>query len=277
MNRIDVSIIITTKNEERHIGDCLRSIKGQRYPQERIEIIVVDNNSIDNTKGIASRFNARVYNRGPERSAQRNFGISKSRGQYILYLDADMILNKEVISECVYKCKKDNLVALYIPEKIIGDGFWIKVRDFERGFYNATCIDCVRFVRRDKFLGIRGFDESLTGPEDWDFDRRMKQIGKTGMIDAPIYHNETGFCLSRYVRKKQYYAKSFNRYIKKWGFNDPIVKKQLKPYYRLVGVFIENHKWKTVLKHPLLALGMIYLRLRVGFAYVFSRMGRQIK
>lgn len=45
------------------------------------------------------------------------------------------------------------------------------MRDFERSFYNTACIDAVRFVRKDKFLEIGGFDESLTGPEDWDFDR----------------------------------------------------------------------------------------------------------
>jgi glycosyltransferase involved in cell wall biosynthesis len=45
-----VSVIITTKNEERHIANCLESIKTQTYPCEKIEIIVVDNNSTDRTQ-----------------------------------------------------------------------------------------------------------------------------------------------------------------------------------------------------------------------------------
>jgi len=80
-----VSTIITTKNEAKNTGNCLRSIKNQTYlfhrnevtlrdPEDRIEIIVVDNNSTDGTKGIAKRFTDKVYNYGPERSAQRNFG-----------------------------------------------------------------------------------------------------------------------------------------------------------------------------------------------------------
>jgi len=51
-----VSVIITTKNEEKNIENCLRSIKNQNYPREKIEIIVVDNNSLDKTKEIALKY-----------------------------------------------------------------------------------------------------------------------------------------------------------------------------------------------------------------------------
>ena len=149
MNVVDVSVVVTTKNEEKNIESCLNSIKRQsHYPKDRIEIIVVDNNSKDRTVEVAKTFTDKVYNKGPERSIQRNLGIEEATGKYILCLDADMILSENVIKECVTKCENEDNIALYIPEKIIGRGFWIKVRDFERGFYNATCIDCVRFFRR---------------------------------------------------------------------------------------------------------------------------------
>jgi glycosyltransferase involved in cell wall biosynthesis len=192
-----VGVVVTTKNEEKNIENCLKSIKSQTYPQEKIEIIVVDNNSTDRTKEIAARYTEKVYNFGPERSAQLNFGVRLAKGKYILFPDTDMILSENVIAECVEKClpcrkpkaflrgEKEGYIALYIPEKIVNlssnhlnnlcnlnfnlrnQRYWIKVRDFERSFYNATVIDCARFVRRDKFLEIGGFDESLTGPEDW--------------------------------------------------------------------------------------------------------------
>ena len=225
MNPIDVSVIVTTRNEEKNIQNCLESIKKQTYPQDKIEIIVVDNNSEDKTKEIALSYTNKVYNHGPERSAQRNHGVSRASGKYILYLDADMSLSGNVISECVRKCELEGLGALYIPERIIGDGFWIKVRDFERSFYNATCIDAVRFVRKDKFQGIGGFDETLTGPEDWDFDRRVGAVAKNGIIDSVLYHNEGEFNLREYVKKKLYYVQYFDRYINKWGKNDAVVRK----------------------------------------------------
>ena len=61
-----VSVIVPTKNSERTLAKCLDSIRNQTY--KSIEIIVVDNNSIDSTKEIAKRFTKKVYNKGPERS-----------------------------------------------------------------------------------------------------------------------------------------------------------------------------------------------------------------
>jgi len=310
-----VSIVITTKNEEKNIEDCLKSIRNQTFnsqfpiPNSRfpipnshshplIEIIVVDNNSQDKTKEIAYKYTDKVYNFGPERSAQRNFGVKQASGKYILYLDADMILSENVIKECVEKFRKEEmgkgkgeienrgeeigngkqeLVALYIPEKIIGSGFWIKVRDFERSFYNATVIDCVRFVRRDKFLEIGGFDEHLTGPEDWDFDRRIREKGKVGIINSPIYHNEGEFNLGRYLEKKSYYTRTFNKYIEKWGENDKVTKKQLGFWYRYMGVFFEDRKWQKLIMHPRLTLGMYMLRILVGVQYLKESIRHALK
>ncbi|MFA5145023.1 MAG: glycosyltransferase [Candidatus Omnitrophota bacterium] len=267
-----VSVIVTTRNEENNIAGCLESIKNQTYPQDRIEIIVVDNSSIDKTKGIAYKYTDKVYNSGPERSAQRNFGVKQAAGKYILYLDADMALSENVISECVQKCEKEGYVAIYIPERIIGKGFWIKARDFERSFYNSTCIDCVRFIRKDNFLEIDGFDETLTGPEDWDFDRRINKSGKVGIINSVLYHNEHNFCLREYLRTKIYYIVSFNKYIRKWGKDDAIIKKQLGFYYRYWGVFIEDGRWIKLILHPLLTIRIFLLRFLVGVAYLLSRM-----
>ena len=269
-----VSVIVTTKNEERHIGNCLESVKKQTHPRESIEIIVVDNNSSDKTKEIALRYTDKVYDRGPERSAQRNYGVKQAAGKYILYLDSDMTLSPDVIKECVDKCESGNYIALYIPERIVGEGFWIKVRDFERGFYSATCIDAVRFVRKGKFLESGGFDETLTGPEDWDFDIRIKAAGKVGIIDSAIYHNEGRFCFSGYLNKKQYYGKAFKKYVNKWGIDDISIRKQFGFFYRFFGVFVESGKWKRTLAHPLLLSGVYFLRFFVGIGYLLKRVSK---
>lgn len=265
-----VSVIVTTRNEERHIGNCLESVKKQTYPRASIEIIVVDNNSSDKTKEIALGYTDKVYTRGPERSAQRNFGVRQAKGKYILYLDSDMTLSPGVIKECVDKCESGGCVALYIPERIIGEGFWIKVRDFERGFYTATCIDAVRFVRKDKFLETGGFDETLTGPEDWDFDRRIGLIGKTAVINACLYHNEDNFDLKKYVEKKLYYTRDFECYALKWGRQDRTIKRQMGPGYRYFGIFLEKGRFWRLFSHPFLSLAMYSLRLAVGLAYAFN-------
>jgi len=74
-----VSVIITTKNEAKNIKQCLESIKRQTYAA--IEIVVVDNNSLDATVAITKAYTAHIFTKGPERSAQRNFG-AKSETHY---------------------------------------------------------------------------------------------------------------------------------------------------------------------------------------------------
>ena len=73
-----VSVIVTTKNEERNIGACLESVVQQSMAP--LEVIVVDNNSEDQTSEIAKQYGARVFQLGPERSAQRNYGVEKAHG-----------------------------------------------------------------------------------------------------------------------------------------------------------------------------------------------------
>ncbi len=263
-----VSVIVTTRNEEKNIGNCLESVKKQDYPADKIEIIVVDNKSGDKTKEIAAKYTTKIYDKGPERSAQRNFGAEKASGTYILYLDADMILSEKVISECVTKIKEDQAIGLYIPEVIVGSGFWIKVRNFERSFYNETCIDAVRFILKEKFIEIGGFDPNFFVAEDWDLDRRLSSKYNLLAITANIFHNEGRFSIIKYLNKKSHYSTAFSGYINKWGKNDRIIKKQLGVYYRFLGVFVEKGKWKKLIKHPLLSLSMWLLRLFVGLSFL---------
>jgi glycosyltransferase involved in cell wall biosynthesis len=263
-----VSVIITTKNEEKNIENCLRSIRAQTL--KNIELIVIDNFSKDQTVEIAKKHGAKVYIKGPERSSQRNYGAQVASGEYLLYLDADMILSPNVMKECINKCEREKIDALYIPERIVGEGFWIKVRDFERSFYTGTVVDAVRFIRKESFERVKGFDESLVGPEDWDFDRRMRKICQTGIINTPLYHNEGKFNMNRYLKKKNYYSTGIKNYIRKWGPNDPETMKQIGAWYRLMGVFVEKGKWKKLIGHPLYMIGMYCLRLRVAIAFLQS-------
>ena len=292
-----VSVVITTKNEEKNIENCLKSIKEQSY--SKIEIIVVDNFSSDKTKEIALRYTDKVYEKGPERSAQRNYGmIDKSSGEYVMFVDADMILAFDLVKNCVKTMETGNITALWIPEIVLGKLFFSRCRRFERTFYNGTVIDGARFFSKEAFKAVNGFDETMSGPEDWDIDKKIKAIGKIGLVQvgqevfapnwelydfiktrgvdpssyrAVIFHNEAEFNLKKYLSKKGYYAKSFEGYINKWGKGDKDIKKQFSLSYRYCGVFLENGKWKRILAHPILAGGMYFLRGMVGVVYLIKR------
>jgi glycosyltransferase involved in cell wall biosynthesis len=288
-----VSVVITTKNEEKNIESCLISIQEQSY--QNIEIIVVDNNSSDRTKELAKGYTKNIYNKGPERSAQRNYGmIEKSSGQYVMFIDADMILAPFLIDGCVHHMSSSSDVALHIPEIILGTSFLSKVRRFERSFYDGTVIDGARFFEKERFVEVGGFDESMSGPEDWDIDKKIKKIGEIGLIKVKleslknwslrdfingkgvfadkfsnsIFHNEADFILKDYLNKKKYYSKSFNIYVEKWGKNDKDIKKQFGLWYRYFGVFIERGRFVKLFSHPFLSIGMYFLRFMVGVKFL---------
>jgi len=249
-----VSVIITTKNEQDVIGDILESIKKQTY--QNSEIILVDNYSSDKTLKMAKEFTKKVFNKGPERSAQRNFGVKKALGEYVLILDADMVLTQKVLEEAVKLFKKEKEVgAVVIPEKSFGIGFWTKFKVFEREFYEGEdSIEAARFFRRTLFNKFGGYDKSITGPEDWDLPLRMRKAGiKIGRVKSFILHNERKFSPLKSARKKFYYASHARKYFKK---HPEMVLSQgnllLRP------VFFK--KWKKLILNPYLSLGMFLVR-----------------
>lgn len=273
-----VSIIIAAKNEERNIENCLKSILAQFYPREKIEIIVVDNNSDDNTKEIAKKYTDKVFNLANEinlkgvknfRGAQLNFGVNKADGEIIFFPDADMTFDNNLINEAVEKL--NDFDALFIPEIVYGKGLFGKIRNFERSFYNGTSVDGVRIVKRGAFMKVGGFNiENIAfGPDDWDFTKMLKINNlKIGITDKSLFHHEEQIGWLNYFKKKNKYIKTFDDYIKKWGRDDPDIKKQFGFYYRFFGVFVENGKWKKLLRHPILAAGIYFLRFFVGLKFL---------
>jgi glycosyltransferase involved in cell wall biosynthesis len=264
-----VSVVVTTKNEERNIENCLRSIRRQSYPADRVEIIVVDNFSTDRTAEISIRYTSKVCFKGPERSTQRNFGLMKiATGKYAMFLDADMELDTRVIERGVEKMEKEGLAGVYIPEIIVGRGMYGRVRNFERSFYNGTVIDCVRMFRRELLYHFGGFDTNLTGPEDWDFDKEIRHRSRVAVLDSCLYHNELEYDMFKWLKKKASYAGKMTRYIEKWGKKDRDVRRQLGFYYRFIGVFTENGKWKRLVRRPILAVYMYLMKVFQGIVYV---------
>ncbi len=264
MNKLDkqfskkalVAIIITTKNEEDVLARLLESIKNQTY--KNIKTVVVDNNSTDKTVEIAKKYTKSIYRYGPERSAQRNYGAKKSRGEYILFLDADMQLTKKVISECVKKAEENPKIGgIIIPEQSIANSFWEKVKAYERSFYNLSgdeSVDAARFIRRKAFEKVGGYDESITGPEDWDLPENVKKKGYEIIRVKPlIYHYERVKNLFSLVRKKYYYGLRSSKYLEKHGIS-PISSKTI---YFMRPVFYKN--WKRLLGNPTMSVAMLIM------------------
>lgn len=269
-----LSVVVTTRNEAENIVSCIAAFDGFR---DRVEIVVVDNASTDETKRLATAHGATVLDRGPERSAQRNLGWRTAKAEWVLVLDADMILPRETAEEilAIAEGRGDGPAdAYWIPEVRTGSGLRVKARNFERGFYDGTCIDALRLFRRAVLERTGGYDESLiAGPEDWELDIRVLATGaRCAVLKGHLVHNERQLSLKRLLEKKAYYAKSMAAYQAKWK-GHPALRRQFGLGYRYFGVFVEGGKWRRLVRHPILALVMYCERVAVGATYLLNRKG----
>ena len=107
------------------------------------------------------------------------------------------------------------------------------------------------------------FDETLNGPEDADLGQRIRGLRAT--TNNVLYHHDD-IPFAEYCRKKAYYTKSMKLYSEKWP-NDPCL--NLK--YRCWDVFTQNGKWKKLLSHPVLAIGIVLLIITRGIIYASKR------
>jgi len=254
MDNFLVSVIIPTRNSSRTLETCLESIKNQTY--KNIELIVVDNNSTDDTKKIAEKYSDKVFDYGPERSAQRNFGAKQAKGEYLLIHDSDIYFHPDSVKECVVLSRAEKCDAIILPEKSVGEGFWTKVKAFERDFYVGNdYIEAARFFRKDIYEKIGGYDECLTGPEDWDLSIRLREIGcKTCRVENFLRHDEGKINLFGSSKKKKYYAKDmFEKYSKK---HPEYFRKQMNFFFR----FPPNKIIEKGLRHPILLVGMFIMK-----------------
>lgn len=265
---VSLTVVVPTKNEEANIAACLAAFEPFRG---EVELIVVDNDSPDRTREIAAERGATVLVQGPERCAQRNRGWREAKGEFVMFVDADMVVPAATTREIVELCGKGAYDALYVPETRVGKGVRLKARNFERGFYTGTCIDGLRVVRRTALEKVGGYDEALVACEDWDLDRRLLAEGvRVATTRGDLLHNEARQDMKALLKKKAYYSKSVAAYRAKWG-DDAVCRRQFGLCYRYFGVFAEKGKWRRLLRHPILAAVMYFERIAVGFTYLACR------
>lgn len=247
-----VSAIVTTRNSARTLERLLKSLKNQTY--KNLEVIVVDNNSSDGTVEIAKKYTKKVYQKEPERSAQRNLAAEKSTEKYLLFLDSDMELTKRVVEDCVQTARKFGFRLLVIPERTIGEGLIPTVRRFEREMYMGDLtVEVARFFERSVFFEFGGYDLKLTGPEDYDLPYRISKKYKIGRSNYYILHNENGLTLLGLLKKKYYYASRGALYANK---HPELISLQGNILFRKA--FFKN--WKKFVSNPLLGASFILVR-----------------
>lgn len=257
-----ISVIVPTKNSSKFLDQCLSSIINQTY--KHIELIVVDNYSTDKTILIAKKYTHKIFLKGPERSAQVNYGVFKSKGKYIYKVDSDFVLDSRVVKQCLEKVHSgyDAVVVHNSPDTNVS---WIaKIRKFETDMYKYDLTySSARFLKKSVFLDIGGFNEKITAGEDYDFQNRLNAKGfKTGFISAEAIHLGEPTNILNHLTKYYFYGKDFINYS---AFNDKYMSKQL-GFFRTV--YLRN--WIKFFKYPLFGLVFIVYH---SLKYIFSGFG----
>ena len=251
-----VSVIVTTRNNHDTLELCLHSIRRQSYPN--LELLVIDNNSTDDTKAIAEKYTEKVFNQGPERSVQRNVGVRNARGDYVLIIDSDMELSQHVVAACVEKVQaKPNLKAILIPEESFGKGFWAKCKRLERSFYvGIDAIEAARFFDKKTYEQVGGYNESMSGGEDWDLTRRIRKVADVGRITTFIAHNEGHPRFMRTVRKMYYYGHAAGMFFA----NNPSASALTDQSGPLARYKLFFSKPRKLFRNPVTGIGMLTLK-----------------
>lgn len=263
-----VTVIIPTKNEEKNIGRCLKSIKRQKG-NINTEIILVDNFSHDKTVELAKPYVDKIITAGPERSTQRNIGARAARGDWLLFLDADMELSPDVIEESLSLTKNRIVIPIVtITEQSIGSTFWGKALALEHNSYKYTFwLQAARFFPKKHFLKAGGYDENLVAGEDWDITERFRDEGLPNLYTkySFITHHEPEISLLSLLKKEMFYIKHIDKYAQKHPLSFSYQGSLL---YRM---FLWTRHWAELLRQPILTTSFLSYKLIVWLMWQWQR------
>ena len=210
-----ITTVILTKNEEDNIKGCLNSISFSD------EIIVIDDNSDDNTAKIAKMMGAKVFVRDSREdfAGQRNFGLDKANGKWVLFLDADERVTKPLVEE-ISQSLNDSFQ--YVK------GFYIKREEyFLRKKMSYGEVGNKKFLR----LVVKG-----SGKWEREVHERYKINGQTKLLKHPIEHRSHK-SLTSFIQSINKWSKIHSRSNKNEGKSANILKVILWP----IAHFVKNY------------------------------------
>ena len=166
MPTIPLSVVVITKNEENNIAECLGSVQGWAD-----EMIVVDDESRDQTVKIASRFTDRIFHRKMDNEGKhRNWAYGQARNAWVLSLDADEKVSDELRDEISGILKDTKFHAFSVPLRNYIGSYWVK----HSGWYPAG--------------KLRLFMKSRFRYEEVEVHPRVFVDGETGHLTQDIVH-----------------------------------------------------------------------------------------
>ncbi|UCF84536.1 MAG: mycofactocin biosynthesis glycosyltransferase MftF [Desulfobacteraceae bacterium] len=188
-----VSIIIPVRNRPEEIASCLQSLSQLDYPEEKIEVFVIDDASDDDTPAAVSKFPVNLISTKEHKQAPfcRNLAAREATGEILAFLDSDCSADPLWFKELIHAFRDPSLGAVggvvdaFYNEKgldryeevksSLNMGHWFKSsREGDHFFYVPSCN---LLVRRILFLRLGGFRDDMYVGEDVDFCWRLQDLG----------------------------------------------------------------------------------------------------
>ncbi len=213
-----VSIVIPAFNEARVIGKCLDALTHLDFPREQFEVILVDNGSDDATiqmaETFADRLNLTILQKyGVKISALRNLGANSARGTILAFLDADCIPPTTWLTDILALAPSGGsgvVGAHYVlPENSTWVGRTWHVYQEAPKAGNVSHVPAGDLVmRRDDFLRVRGFDETIQTNEDYELCDRVRKAGMPvrAFPKIGVVHLGTAQSLKVFYRKQRWHG-----------------------------------------------------------------------
>ncbi len=190
------SIVITCHNYGKFLKKAIESALSQSLKPK--EIIVVNDSSIDNTEEVAKSFGNKIkYYFVDFKNAQktRNFGLEKSTGEFIVFLDADDYFHKDFLRYTQKELERDkelvlvytdriNLIDKNIQEKLKLEKEW-KTKEFNyEELKKGNYISITSLIRKNFF---KGFDENIARLQDWEAWLRLLKNKKAKRVPKYLF------------------------------------------------------------------------------------------
>lgn len=218
LSKFDITVIIPIYNQEQHIENCIRSLQNQTMQFSRMEIILVNDGSTDDSKKICEYFEGCYENivyieqKNAGVSAARNAGINAAIGKYIFFLDADDELSSETLQKVTdfFETVYDEVDLVTYPIETVYQGK-VLAPHFRYQFLKETGVYDLRdhayigqttmnIVVKNQFWGNVLFDEAQTFSEDQKYccDILKKKLRMGFCKDGKyIYYRDPGSASGR--------------------------------------------------------------------------------
>jgi cellulose synthase/poly-beta-1,6-N-acetylglucosamine synthase-like glycosyltransferase len=214
---LPVSIIVTCRNNELTIGDCLHSLVDQDYPSDSLEIIVIDACSTDRTVEIAKKYTPNIFSAPLNAAAAYNYAMRLANFGILGFVDADAKVEQKWLKKLVPHLADPKVAGVsgsietWNPENLWARiiGYEIKTRYSRIKTYTGRIATMNLLLKRPVIEEVGGWDESLPSQYDTDFGFRMTSKGYKFAYESEakcFHYNRT--TLRAYWRQQLQYGKN---------------------------------------------------------------------